>query len=95
LSLSSAQFDLRAYLLGAGAQGPSPVPGQWTVERDTLDRANGTRGTFSGVVRFVPDDDGGLAFREEGTMRWSTCCGPPGSPTPWTFSFPTGGPSTG
>jgi hypothetical protein len=63
-------FDLRAYLLG-----PSKT-GQWSVERQLLDRAAGTRGTFSGVVRFSPTDDGGLALREEGTMRWPTFTGP-------------------
>ena len=73
----SPQFDLRAYLLGAaGGHGVSSLPGRWTVERDLLDRADGTRGTFSGVVLFVPDDDGGLALREEGTMRWPTFTGP-------------------
>lgn len=76
MSSSSAQFDLRAYLLGPGGQGPCPAPGQWAVERDLLDRRDGTRGTFSGVVLFVPDDDGGLALREEGTMRWPAFTGP-------------------
>jgi len=75
LSLTSSLFDLRAYLLGAGdTTGPSA--GGWTIERDLLDRRDGTRGTFSGVVLFVPDDDGGLALREEGTMRWPTFTGP-------------------
>ncbi|HJW00066.1 MAG TPA: DUF6314 family protein [Arthrobacter sp.] len=63
-------FDLRAYLLG-----PSQA-GHWTVERQLLDRAAGTRGTFAGVVHFSPTDDGGLGFREEGTMRWPTFTGP-------------------
>ena len=63
-------FDLRAYLLG-----PSKT-GQWSVERQMLDRAAGTRGTFSGVVHFSPTNDGGLALREEGTMRWPTFTGP-------------------
>lgn len=66
-------FALRAYLLGPAAPAES---GQWTVKRDLLDRANGTRGTFSGVVHFVPAHDGGLALREEGTMRWPTFTGP-------------------
>ncbi|WP_211879430.1 DUF6314 family protein [Pseudarthrobacter albicanus] len=52
-------FDLRAYLLGA-----------WSVDRTLLDRATGTRGTFTGVVRFTAvDDGGGLSFHEEGTVR--------------------------
>jgi hypothetical protein len=41
-----------------------------------LDRATGTRGTFSGVVRFSSMHDGGLAFLEEGTMHWPTFTGP-------------------
>jgi hypothetical protein len=53
-------FDLRTYLLGS-----------WSVERTLWDRSSDARGTFTGVVRFSPkDDDGGLAFHEEGTMRW-------------------------
>ncbi|WP_171027589.1 DUF6314 family protein [Pseudarthrobacter sp. NamE2] len=75
MSASSPQFDLRAYLLGAGADDPVPA-GRWTVERDLLDRGDGTRGTFSGVVLLIPDDDGGLALREEGTMRWPSFTGP-------------------
>ncbi|HYH77945.1 MAG TPA: DUF6314 family protein [Arthrobacter sp.] len=63
-------FDLRSYLLG-----PSKT-GQWTVERQLLDRAAGTRGTFSGVVHFLPTNDGGLSLREEGTIRWPTFTGP-------------------
>ncbi len=73
------ELNLRAYLLGTDGHGPAvrrAADGLWTVERDMLDRANGTRGTFTGVVRFVPDDDGGLAFREEGTMRWPSFTGP-------------------
>ncbi|KSU70496.1 hypothetical protein GA0061083_3849 [Pseudarthrobacter enclensis] len=61
----SPAFDLRAYLAG-----------RWTVERDLLDRASGTRGTFSGVVLFTPTPDGGLDLHEEGTMRWPTFTGP-------------------
>jgi hypothetical protein len=72
LNLPPPEFGLRAYLLG-----PSPAgAGRWSVERQLLDRTAGTRGTFSGVVRFVSTDDGGLAFREEGTMRWPTFTGP-------------------
>jgi hypothetical protein len=74
LNLSVQEFDLRAYLLG-----PTTGTGQlgtWAVERQLLDRATGTRGTFSGVVHFSPTDDGGLAFREEGTVRWPTFTGP-------------------
>ncbi|MFD0046905.1 DUF6314 family protein [Pseudarthrobacter scleromae] len=73
------EFALRAYLLGPAPPGPTAdaaSAGQWTVQRDLLDRADGTRGTFSGVVHFVPTDDGGLAFREEGTMRWPAFTGP-------------------
>ncbi|MGX1162281.1 hypothetical protein FBY31_3661 [Arthrobacter sp. SLBN-100] len=72
------EFDLRAYLLGrpaATAHEPAAT-GLWTVRRDLLDRADGTRGTFTGVVHIVPVNDGGLALREEGTMRWPTFTGP-------------------
>ena len=75
----SPEFDLRAYLLGSAAHGTasgSPGAGNWTVERQLLDRADGTRGTFSGVVLFTPTDDGGLDLREEGTMRWPSFAGP-------------------
>jgi hypothetical protein len=58
-------FDLRSYLLGS-----------WSVERTLWDRSSDARGTFTGIVRFSPkDDDGGLAFHEEGTMRWPTPAG--------------------
>ena len=57
-------FDLRSYLLGG-----------WSVERTLWDRSSDARGTFTGVVRFSPNDDGGLAFHEEGTMRWPTPAG--------------------
>lgn len=57
--------DLRAYLAGS-----------WTVERVLLDRATGTRGSFSGTVTFspLPDPahDGALVQREDGTMRWGS-----------------------
>jgi hypothetical protein len=79
LNLPPPEFALRAYLLGADGQSPAGVTeqaGQWTVQRNLLDRTEGTRGTFSGVVRFVPTDDGGLALGEEGTMRWPTFTGP-------------------
>ncbi len=79
MNLPPPGFALRPYLLGA-RQPSTPAPiteaGQWTVQRDLRDRAEGTRGTFSGVVRFVPTDDGGLAFVEEGTMRWPSFTGP-------------------
>jgi hypothetical protein len=79
LNFPAPEFALRAYLLGSAQPGPAgdaASAGQWTVQRDLLDRAEGTRGTFSGVVHFVPADDGGLAFREEGTMRWPSFTGP-------------------
>jgi hypothetical protein len=79
LNLPPPEFSLRAYLLGSGGQSPDELTeqgGQWTVQRDLLDRAEGTRGTFSGVVRFVPTDDGGLALREQGIMRWPSFTGP-------------------
>lgn len=64
-------LDLRAYLLGG-----------WSVERTLWDRSSGARGTFTGVARFSPaDDDGGLDFHEEGTMRWP-------SPDGGTFTGP-------
>lgn len=80
MNFASPAFDLRAYLLGPagapdGTVGPGR-PGRWTVERDLLDRAAGTRGTFSGVVLFTPTPDAGLDLREEGTMRWPTFTGP-------------------
>lgn len=79
MNYPSPEFQLRAYLLGT--DGPSPAAGtatagRWTVQRDLLDRAEGTRGTFTGVVHFVPTHDGGLALREEGTMRWPSFTGP-------------------
>ena len=81
MNLPSPEFDLRAYLLGSAAHANGTVPGSpgagnWTVERQLLDRADGTRGTFSGVVLFTPTDDGGLDLREEGTMRWPSFAGP-------------------
>jgi len=74
LNFPEADFDLRAYLLGAatGAGGQA----RWAVERQLFDRTTGTRGTFAGVVLFAVTDDDGLAFREEGTMRWPTFTGP-------------------
>ncbi|MCP1412713.1 DUF6314 family protein [Paenarthrobacter sp. A20] len=57
--------DLQAYLAGS-----------WTVERTLLDRASGTRGTFTGVVRYALNPDGGLDYREDGTMHWPTHSGP-------------------
>jgi len=56
--------DLRAYLAG-----------RWNVERTLLDRASGTRGTFTGVVRYSGNADGGLDYREDGTMHWPTHSG--------------------
>jgi Family of unknown function (DUF6314) len=72
------EFGLRSYLLGPAVATASAAPGagRWTIQRELLDRSDGTRGTFSGVVRFVSADDGGLALREEGTMRWPTFTGP-------------------
>lgn len=67
--------SLRDYLLGSNAGQPLPA-GRWRVERNLLDRSDGTRGTFTGVVLFTPTDDGGLALHEEGTMRWPTFTGP-------------------
>ena len=57
--------DLLAYLTG-----------EWSVERTLLDRATGTRGTFTGVVRYTRNPDGGLDYREDGTMHWPTHTGP-------------------
>lgn len=79
MNLPPPEFALRAYLLGTHEPRPATDPadtGRWTVQRDLLDRAAGTRGTFSGVVHFVPMDDGGLALREQGTMRWPSFTGP-------------------
>jgi hypothetical protein len=57
-------FDLRAYLRGS-----------WSVARTLLDRSTGISGTFTGVVRFTAHDDGGLSWREEGTVRWAAMGG--------------------
>ncbi|WP_426006194.1 DUF6314 family protein [Paenarthrobacter sp. NyZ202] len=57
--------DLQAYLAGS-----------WSVERTLLDRATGTRGTFTGVVRYTRNPDGGLDYREDGTMHWPAHSGP-------------------
>ncbi|WP_206073958.1 DUF6314 family protein [Pseudarthrobacter sp. AG30] len=78
MNSSSPQSVLRAYLLGSPADGPAAPerPGRWRVERDLLDRSDGTRGTFTGVVLYTPTDDDGLALREEGTMRWPAFTGP-------------------
>ncbi len=75
MNVPAPEFHLRAYLLGPAPAGPAAA-GTWTVERHLLDRATGTRGTFTGVVRFSPTDDGGLALREEGTIRWPAFTGP-------------------
>ena len=52
------------------------LAGEWSVERTLLDRATGTRGTFTGVVRYIRNPDGGLDYREDGTMHWPTHTGP-------------------
>ncbi|BCW81603.1 MULTISPECIES: DUF6314 family protein [unclassified Arthrobacter] len=72
----SPEPSLRAYLLGVHEPHIAGQPGRWRLERDLLNRADGTRGTFSGVVIFTPTDDDGLALREEGTMRWPSFTGP-------------------
>ncbi|WP_308113916.1 DUF6314 family protein [Arthrobacter sp. ISL-30] len=58
-------LDLLSYLAGA-----------WLAERTMLDRATGSRGTFTGVVTFTETPDGGLLLREEGTMHWPSHSGP-------------------
>ena len=63
---SGPDVDLRAYLRGS-----------WSVDRTLLDRSSGARGTFTGVVRFTDNADGGLNWREEGTVRWSSGSGAP------------------
>ncbi|MEV7660631.1 DUF6314 family protein [Paenarthrobacter sp. NPDC089316] len=82
--------DLRAYLAGS-----------WVVERVLLDRASGTQGSFTGVVRYQQNPDGGLDYREDGTMQWPTHSGPafreyvlkPGSgPETMDVFFPDGRP---
>lgn len=72
----SPEPSLRAYLLGSHQPHITGRRGRWRLERDLLDRSDGTRGTFSGVVIFTPTDDDGLALREEGTMRWPSFTGP-------------------
>ncbi len=52
--------DLRAYLLGA-----------WSLSRSLLDRSTGSRGRFTGVATFTGTDDGGLHYREHGTLSWT------------------------
>ena len=81
MNSSSPEPSLRDYLLGSaagrdGISGQQPPAGRWRVERDLLDRSDGTRGTFTGVVLFTPTDDDGLTLHEEGTMRWPTFTGP-------------------
>jgi hypothetical protein len=71
---AAPDFDLRAYLLGS-----------WTVARTLLDRSTGIRGSFTGVVRFTETPDGGLRFREEGTVAWASV---PGAPAGTPFSGP-------
>jgi hypothetical protein len=82
--------DLQAYLAGS-----------WHVERTLLDRASGTRGTFTGVVRYTENPDGGLDYREDGTMHWPTHSGaafreyllkPGTSPERMDVFFPDGRP---
>jgi hypothetical protein len=72
---------LRDYLLGTMPADPSSPnlsrPGRWSVERTMLDRAAGTRGTFTGIVIFSPDD-AGLRFHEEGTVVWPSVNWPGG-----------------
>ncbi len=64
---AAAELDLRGYLLGT-----------WSLARTLLDRATGTRGSFTGTVRFTPlPDDGGLHFHEEGTIVWTSFTGKP------------------
>lgn len=58
------RFDLRDYLLG-----------NWQIDRTLLDRATGSRGTFTGVVSFTDTDDGGLRLREDGTVQWTPAGG--------------------
>ncbi|GAB15274.1 hypothetical protein ARGLB_083_01660 [Arthrobacter globiformis NBRC 12137] len=73
---------LRDYLLGTTPADPASPgraqAGHWSVERTLLDRAAGTRGTFTGVVIFSPDGDGGLHFHEEGTVVWPSVKWPAG-----------------
>ncbi|MDP9889684.1 DUF6314 family protein [Pseudarthrobacter enclensis] len=76
MNSSSPEPGLRAYLLGSYRTTAPGAAGRWRVERDLLDRSDGTRGTFSGVVLFTPMDDDGLFLREEGTMRWPSFTGP-------------------
>jgi hypothetical protein len=72
---AAPDFDLRAYLLGT-----------WVVDRTLLDRSTRTQGSFTGVVRFTAtDDDGGLRFREEGTVSWASV---PGGPAGRPFTAP-------
>ena len=52
-----AVADLRAYLAGA-----------WEIRRSLEDALRGQRGSFDGSAAFTPDDDGGLAYREEGRL---------------------------
>ncbi len=66
-------FDLRAYLRGS-----------WSVARTLLDRSTGTSGTFTGVVHFTALDDGGLRWREEGTVQWGSLGGASVGGVPFT-----------
>ena len=58
--------DLRAFLLGS-----------WSVHRTMLDRSTGSLGHFTGVALYTGTsdtgtNDGGLHYREHGTVSWAT-----------------------
>ena len=52
-----AVADLKTYLTGA-----------WEIRRSLEDSRRGQRGTFHGRAVFTPDQEGGLAYREEGRL---------------------------
>jgi hypothetical protein len=43
--------------------------GRWSIRRSIEDAVSGARGSFAGTAVFTPDD-GGLAWVEEGILRW-------------------------
>jgi Family of unknown function (DUF6314) len=50
--------------------------GRWQADRVLADHRSGTAGTFRGLAAFVPQPDGGLAFHEDGELRFGGHHGP-------------------
>ncbi|MEM8571890.1 MAG: DUF6314 family protein [Pseudomonadota bacterium] len=43
--------------------------GRWRIERTISDRRDGRDGGFRGMADFLPDENGGLRYCEDGTLR--------------------------